>query len=226
MNILDLSSCNPERFFIVGGLEGNKSKLIDILFEQQFSHRDILVLAGNFIDIESLELIDLLYFLRNNENCFSVMGKREADFVEKSQQNELPEIFEELQKDGTFDVISQLPSLIKVSDTCFVVNSGIEPYKELDEQDSRVFYSIGEYDSESRYYQYHNPKESSWYDHDFKNHFFCFTNEELNLVEVPAGYNLGSSESILFCLIVAQGENILIEAPSEDLYYQTPNISS
>jgi len=215
--MLDLSELNPERFFVVGGVCGSDTSLIDILFEQNFTYRDILVLAGNFIDKESDELLDLLFFLQNNENCFSVLGKNEVEFLEEYEKDELPEIMYDIVDKGLISFISNLPLIIKLPNNYYVVNAGVQPFKLLQEQDETVFYSIGEYDEESRFYQFFNPDKKHWYEFDFEGDIICFTNDLVDQVEVPAGYNLGSIESGLHCLILSSDDSMLI-TPSSNYY--------
>lgn len=212
MNILDLSSFTAERYFIVGAIEGNYTALINLLYEQFFTYHDILVLTGNFIHEESQQLVDLLAFLRNNENCFSVLGKKEADLLEKYESHEeIPDKLSVLLEDDIDSYLATLPSIIKLPNYYYVVNAGLEPYKPLDEQIDSVFYSIKEYDPESRFYQFFNPENKSWYEFKFEDMKVCFTNSNLSEVTVDAGYNLGSvSGGNLYSLILTKDSEILV----------------
>lgn len=216
MNIaLDLSILNTERYFIIGDIRGNYSKLIDLLYEQNFSLQDTLISTGNIIDPDNKESLDSLYFLMNCPNTYSVKGKVEFDIIKAEK---LPTWLE--QTDDCSDIckfIEELPLVIKIKDNLFVVNSGVEPGKDLEEQSLDVFYNIDEYDSNSRFYQFENPDEKSWYDYEFikdeKLINFCFGGYDFK-GKVPAGYSLGRdiNSDILHCLIISdKTDPILIE---------------
>ena len=83
------------------------------------------------------------------------------------------------------------------------------------EQDPEVFYSIGEYDKDSRFYQFENPEEKSWYDFDIYEGDglmkYCFGGNNLDKVDYPAGYCLGrKKDGILTSLVIRKNNPVPI----------------
>jgi hypothetical protein len=215
LNILNLTDSGFTRVFVVGSLNGDYFKLIDLLYEQQFTYSDGLVLCGNFVNQESDNLFDIFHFLKNNKNCFSVLGKNEVDFVEAYKEDKLPEFLQTLVDTAIIEYLETLPLAIQF-DNFLVVNAGIEPSKELPDQDDKVFYSIPLYDRESRYYQFENPESKSWFDFTFDPLKICFTNNSIEETTVEAGYNLKSSTSNLVCLIITPQNEVPVIISVED----------
>lgn len=219
MQVLELDPSMYERFFVVGGLKGNYSSLIGILYEQHFTYNDCLILTGNFVDIEAPEVLELLVFLKNNYNCYSVIGYNEVNLLNEYEQEELPEIFSASNSLDFVNYLYSLPLLIKIKDY-LIVNAGLEPHKKIEEQAERVFYSITDYDEDSRYYQFFNPEKESWYRFSFSPYKICFTNSSLEDFEVEAGYNLGCITSNLRCLVISKYDTPeVVEMVSETKYY-------
>jgi hypothetical protein len=215
LNILSLKGVPYERIFVVGSLCGSYTNLINILYEQEFNHKDLLILTGNFISKESDQILDIVHFLKNNDNCYSVLGKCESDFLISYQSKELPEMFYEIFDSTLINFLSNLPLIIELDYQYFVVNAGLEPYKELVDQDERVFYSITNYDQESRYYQFFNPEKKSWYDFEFPQRKIIFSNPSIEETVVTAGYNL-NTETLLGSLIITdEQEPIIIQLKTE-----------
>ena len=201
--IFDLSNIEVERYFVVGELRGCYDNLINLLHVQNFTYKDVLITTGNILDIDNPRSLDLLYFIKNNNNCYSIKGRQEFDILNledkpKWYENDL----------STF--IEELPLVIKITDNLYVVNTGVEPHKSFEDQNIEVFYNIDEYDKDSRFYQFENPEKKSWYEFEFhkdnKLVKFCFG---LNVVDitVPAGYALGrdvKNNKSIKCLIVTK----------------------
>lgn len=205
MNILDLTSIESERIFVIGALEGDYKALITILYEQNFNYKDTLILTGNFIDEESKSILDIIFFLNENRNCYSVKGKKEIDFLTKYQEDALPDFLKEICTLEVISFLDKLPLCILVKDY-IIVNKGLEPQKSLTEQNPEVFYSIPQYDKESRYYQFDNSDKLSWFDFEFSEGKVCFNDSELEEIQVEAGYNLRNSEAVLSSLIIIDNE--------------------
>ncbi len=211
MNILDLTSIPTERVFVVGSIDGEYQKLIDILYEQDFCYNDILVLTGDFINESSSRLLDIIHFLKDNKNCYSVKGKKEIDFLKKYQEDTLPDFLKEICDIEIISFLEKLPLVIELPNKYFVVNKGLEPNKSFTEQQSEeVFYSIPHYDIESRYYQFNNPEKKCWFDFEFEDGKICFSDIELEEIQVTAGYNLKNSELDLVCLIITDESDPII----------------
>lgn len=107
MNFIELKDEQYKRIFVVGSIEGDYYKLINFLFQQFFSYKDILILTGNCINLKEENSNKIIDFLRNNDNCFSVKGFNEKEYLNA--------------KDGIvhkehFDFISKMPETIKVLD--------------------------------------------------------------------------------------------------------------
>jgi len=211
MNILDLTSLEAERIFIIGALDGDYQALINILYEQNFNYKDFLILTGNFLEEESKYFLDIIFFLKDNKNCFSVKGKKEIDFFQKHQEDKLPDFLKELCTLEVISFLDKLPLCILLNNY-IVVSKGLEPNKYLVQQDSEVFYSIPHFDKESKYYQFENTEEKSWFDFDFSEYKICFSDLDLEEIQVESGYNLKNSEGTLTCLIILDDEEpILIQ---------------
>jgi len=192
---LDLTDLNTKRIFIVGGLYGDYDALMRLLYQQRFGWADTLVLTGGFFNQENVKSLELLIFLRNSVNCYSVVGKDEANLLKDIED---PEKLNIIQKrfgsnfnEALINYIRDLPLVIKIRDY-YVMHAGVDPTKRLDQQDLEVFYTIGEYDKDSRFYA--NSEEKSWYEVPYliggKHVKICFSAVYLDDIEVPAGYNL------------------------------------
>lgn len=199
---LDLSNLVTERYIIVGELLGEYDSLINLLYQQKFSYKDTLIFTGNFINTSTFESpinqkqLETILFLKNTMNVFSVKGKNEFDFLRKVQSDGIPPWLESNPKsEEIVKFIEELPLIIQVSDYIYTINAGVQPNLSLEEQNPEVFYSIGEYDLDSRFYQFENPEEKSWYDFEMYDGSgllkFCFGGKDIGKVEVPAGYCLG-----------------------------------
>lgn len=210
--ILDLTDINTKRFFIVGELNGNYQALMRLLYQQQFKFSDTLIMTGNCFDMESRQNPDMLIFLHNAMSAYVVKGKNEVKLIEDlhnpDRDGELDKSLGKLAGDpNIIKFIEDLPSVIKIGDY-YVVHAGLDPTKPLEDQDDDVFYSIGEYDEDSAYYQDVRDAES-WYEFPYlvngKHVNVCFSKLYTEEVKVPAGYNLGRNKELntLFrCLII------------------------
>lgn len=211
-NFLDLSDLKTKRLFVVGNLLGNYDSLISLLYQQRFTVADTLITTGDMIDIAGEgKPIELLSFLKNTNNSYSVKGKNEVDMLRKCSKDivdipiwlqsypKLPEIVK---------FLDELPSIIKISDYFYVVNSGVEPLRDINDQDPEVFYSIGNYDRDSRFYRFDNPEQKSWYEFnlylDERAIKFCFSGIPLSDVNVPGGFCLATDvKGIKRCLVLS-----------------------
>jgi hypothetical protein len=215
--VLDLSTLKTDRYFIIGDICGNYDLLIEALYEQNFNKNDTLVATGNIINPEKDTSLECIYFIMNGHNTYSVKGKREFDLISK---NEDPLWLKDTEdKKDVLKYLDELPLVIKITDNIYVVNSGAEPTKKLEDQAPDVFYNIGDYDKDSRFYTFDNPDKKSWYEFDFEAGDtpikFCFGGNTSKR-ETPAGFPLGLGEdgSTLKYLIIDkmnQDSPILIE---------------
>ena len=164
--------------------------------------------------------LDNITFIRNVMNVYSVKGKEEFDFLRKIQvENELPQWLKNNPKsEEILKFIEELPLIIKVSDYIYIVNAGVQPNLSLEEQNPEVFYSIGEFDRESRFYQFENPNGKNWYDFEMYDGNrllrFCFGGKDIGNITVPSGYCLGrDADKALRALIIRKGvdEPIIVE---------------
>jgi len=224
--IMDLSNAATDRYFIVGDLLGDYERLINMLYQQKFSYKDTLIFTGNFIDPETVDSpmntkqLETVTFLKNAMNAFSVKGRNEFNFLRKVSETGVPAWMETNKKhQEILKFIEELPLIIRVSDYIYVVNAGVQPNLPLNEQDPEVFYSIGGYDPDSRFYQFENPEQKSWCEFDIYDGGglmrFCFGGKNLNKIEFPAGYCLGrEAGSMLTALIIRKNnpEPIIIQS--------------
>ena len=211
-HILDLSKIQTQRVFVVGEINGDHAALMRLLYQQRFGHQDTLIVTGNFFNIDNVSSIDVIIFLRNVVSCYAVVGEQEMKLMQHledpEKEKEIKDKFDNKLSDYCLEFIKECPPVIKYRDY-FIMNAGVDPSKSLDDQDPSVFYSIGEYDKDSRFYQYSNPEKTSWYNTpylvDGKHVKICFSRIYLNDVEVPAGYNLGCNKQVasgLRCLVI------------------------
>ena len=211
-NILDLSTLDTQRVFIVGEINGDHAALMRLLYQQRFGCDDTLIITGNFFNVDTIDSLDLTVFLRNAVSCYAVLGEQEIKLIQHLEDSEkAEEIRNKLNNklnDYCLEFIKNCPIVIKYRDY-FIMNAGVDPSKALDDQDPTVFYSIGEYDKDSRFYQYPNPEQASWYNTPYlvngKHVKICFSRIYLEAIEVPAGYNLGRNSQInsgVRCLVL------------------------
>lgn len=227
--IQDLSTFGADRIFVIGDILGDYDKLINVLYQQRFNFKDILITTGNFINAimgmspANVRQLDAILFLKNVITAYSVKGKNEFDFLRKMVDNkeEDPETSPDWLKNSPnreeiLKFIEELPLIIKISDYIYIVNAGIQPEIPIEKQDPEVFYSIGEYDPDSRFYQFNNPDKKSWYDFDMPNNLqICFGGKRLDKIEYPAGYCLGREIGMPMRVLIFrkdQDRPILIEA--------------
>ena len=213
---LDLSVLNTKRYFVVGDLRGDYESLVNLLYNQGFNKDDTLITTGNNIDLDNDKSLDCLYFLANCHNTYSVKGKREFDAC---TEESIPSWLEKDSK-SLISYMEELPLIIKINDFTYVVNAGVEPGKKLEEQSLDVFYNIGKYDSDSRFYQFENPEKKSWYEYEFLSEGklikYCFGGFGSGKIQQPAGYDLGRdiNSNALKLIIINKGDSdspILIE---------------
>lgn len=224
-NLLDLTSINTKRVFIVGGLNGEYDALMRVLWQQRFSYLDTLIVPGGFFNEEHPKSVEMTIFLRNSMNCFAVKGRNEVNFLKNIEDPLKLEVL--TNRFGVnlntliLDYIKELPLAIKYGDH-LIVSCGLDPNRTLEEQDPEIFYSIGEYDKDSRFYQYDNPDKQSWYMFpyriDGKRVKVCFSGFYVDEIEVPAGYNLGRDPEIspIFrCIVLDKtvGKPLIITFP-------------
>ena len=210
-HILDLSKLQTNRVFIVGELNGDHAALMRLLYQQRFGHKDTLITTGNFFNIDNISSLDLTVFLRNAVSCYSVLGEKEVKLLENLKDSEkAKEINNKLGNklnNYCLEFIEECPLVIKYRDY-YIMNAGIDPSKDIKDQEESVYYSIGEYDKDSRFYQYDNPEKLSWYKTPYlingKHVKVCFSKLYTKDVEVPVGYNLGRDQyqSYLRCLVI------------------------
>jgi hypothetical protein len=210
--ILDLSRLETNRIFVVGELNGDHAALMRLLYQQRFGYADTLITTGNFFNVNNMSSLDLTVFLRNAVSCYSVLGEQEIKLLEyledPEKEVEIRNKMKNKLNDYCLEYIRECPLVIKYRDY-YIMNAGVDPSKCLEDQDPTVYYSIGEYDKDSRFYQYSNPEKSSWYNTPYlvngKHVKICFSRIFLNDIEVPAGYNLGrnlQTNSNLRCLVI------------------------
>lgn len=222
--IQDLSEIGAERIFVVGDILGDYDRLINLLYQQRFNHKDIFITTGNFMHKQNANVpvnpkqLDTILFIKNVMTTYSVKGKNEFDFLRNlPEDSPAPDWLESCaNKPEILKFVEELPLIIKISDYIYIVNAGIQPHLALDEQDPEVFYSIGNFDKNSRFYQFPNPENKSWYDFTLPSGIrFCFGGERLSQFEYPAGYCLGRGiGNPIVALIFRKGQDspILIEA--------------
>jgi len=209
---MDLTGHNFSRLFIIGELEGNYDILINILYDQNFSYNDGLVFTGNLFNLENIQSLDCYSFLKNNINCFSVVGKKEHDLALKLQSQDtesitkVDRVFTGVTSNGLMKYLNNLPVIITFHDY-IIVNAGVSPSQNISTQPEDTYYTIGKFDEDSRFYKAPNQGQVSWYENvirDFgKRVKVCFSSIYLPESKCPAGYNLGRASDKLRCLIIS-----------------------
>jgi hypothetical protein len=219
IKILDIQDLQADRIFIFGNICGDYEKFIDILFYQNFSNKDIILTCGDFLHIDNDLSLQVLEFFRNNEFAYSVIGKNESQILNLLDNNNYSSaalwLKQLVDPYNIQQFLKNLPELIYIQNNVFIVNSGIEPFIEFEDQKEDVFYSIGNYDKNSRFYQFTNPQELSWYD--FESPYkFIFVTPNTTSEEYLSGYSLWSDpeDRKLKCMIFKKNEfdPIIIEA--------------
>lgn len=225
--VQDLSNLDYQRVFIVGNILGDYNKLVNLMYQQRFCHKDILITTGDFVDIDEAfnpaneRQLETIIFLKNVTASFSVKGKNEFDFLRKLEDKGHPGWLSNHPKaEQILNFIEELPLIIKVSDYIYIVNAGVQPHLSIEEQDPEVFYSIGDYDKDSRFYQFDNPGGDSWYNFDILSNDeqikLCFCKGNPKDMNVPAGHYLGRNpQEPLKALVFRKGQEdapVLIES--------------
>lgn len=163
--MINLGKIRCNRIFVIGNVSGDYHKLIDILYEQNFTKNDILVSTGDFTLSDNLHSIDVLLFFMNNVNTIGLLGKNEYDLLQLLQEQKIDQLplwvknYPNIQEIENY--LINLPAIIQLDSHYHIVNRGVDASKRLEEQDPKVFYSIGKYDKDSRYYQ---NSTKSWYE--------------------------------------------------------------
>lgn len=113
---LNLSKDSYARFFIVGEFGTSYYSFIDLLYSQNFSYKDCLILTGNFLDreLDITHLLNIISIIKNNPNCYSVMGDKEIDFLKLHAEDKLPYSLSKLILPNMIEFISDLPSMVAV----------------------------------------------------------------------------------------------------------------
>jgi hypothetical protein len=223
--IQDLSGLTTDRYIIVGEVNGDYERLVNMLYQQRFTYKDTLIMTGNFINLETAnspinsQQLDCILFIKNLANTYSVKGANEFDFLRRLPEVGTPDWLKINPKSNEIlKFIEELPLIIKVSDYIYVTNAGMQPNLPLSQQNPEVFYSIGDYDKDSRFYQFDNPDKKSWYEFDLEDKGVpfkvCFGGEAKQGIVFPAGYCLGRSNDKICALILRKGQAqpIFIEA--------------
>jgi hypothetical protein len=207
-NFQNLSSSNAKRILIVGDILGDNDKLVNLLYHQKFSHTDILVATGNIVDFDNVSSLKVLSFFNGVRNAYSVKGQKEVELLQSVANGSSETWVKDFEKIGNLvDFVTNMPSIICVRDDIYVVSAGVEPHKTIEQQYDDVYYSIGEYDADSKYYQFENPEEKSWYGYKFSSDtadiHVAFGTLHLENVIQNAGWCLGRKKGQpLNCLIV------------------------
>jgi hypothetical protein len=200
MSLLKLTEYKDSRVIVIGALEGEYYQLIDFLYDQEFSYKDLLVLTGDFINVAEKDSEKLIQFIRDSNNVFSIKGFNEkllVDDVESKKEAYLP--FRLTQDDVLF--LEKLPLVIELSQDVYIVNAGYNPAVRIDKQNPD--YTIYKADKLS---------DSDWFNKEQQAATFCFTHSTLDKTKVAGGYNLGSVTNNLNALILYKdAEPILIK---------------
>jgi len=200
MSLLVLKEYQDSRVVIVGALEGSYYTLIDFLYMQEFSYKDILILTGNFINVDNPNSEKLINFIRESANVFSIKGANEKIFLDavESKKHQICH-FNLTQEDIYF--LENLPLIIELHDNIYIVNAGYNPTINLDKQNPD--YTI---------YKTNVVADNDWYNQEQQGSIFCFTHSKLDKTKLPGGYNLGNIDNNLHALILYKdSEPILIK---------------
>jgi hypothetical protein len=219
--MLDISNKNYERIFVIGRLLGDFPRLIRFLHDQNFNHKDAMVLNGDFISTQNpQESISVVEFVEANSNCYALKGEQELDWVDKmGSPNERNLINYQLL--GEFETryasfMVGLPLIIKLPGYYYSVYAGVQPQEGVQAADRDVFASIGYYDQNSRFYQFANPEKKNWFDFKIfdgdKQTKLIFSAVSTEKRQVPAGINLHrqSIDEPLVGIIIDKNASITI----------------
>lgn len=198
-DFIDLSNTKYERYFVVGKILGDFSKLVKLLHEQNFTYKDALIANGDFINIvDPQESISVASFISENKNCFAVKGRHESSWLDYTQDDQHKPLIN-YQLLGAFEeqykqFLTELPLIIKLPQYYYVVHAGVQPHEGIHASDREVYASIGKYNENSRFYQFSNPEKKSWFDFKIfdsdKQATIIFSAVDTDTVHVPAGINL------------------------------------
>ena len=225
--MLDITKKLYERIFVVGAINGDYESLVEVLYEQRFDKNDLLIATGDIINEtvpDSIRVLD--FFMQNPKNTFSVLGKNEESIIRYIENNN----FDKLSLISGFyptnilphtvvEYLKSLDPIAKVSDKYYVVNAGIKPRTSLSEQPEDVYYNIGDYDKESRFYDFSEDEGLSWYQYEITNNdkpiYIISGKKSLgDVVEVPAGYVLGRQlserEPLKFVVIPSHTDGVIL----------------
>jgi len=224
--MMDLTEKSYNRIFVVGELRGDLRRLMRFLYDQQFGYKDLLVSPGNLIDINNpRESISVLNFFKSNHNCYSVKGTEEVDYLRYINDENLKNkvnytLLDEVEKEYK-DYIENLPLIIKIPDYYYLVHAGVNPIKGITstEVEPDLYYNIGKYDDNSRFYQFSNPEHKNWFEFKIfegeKQVKIVYSAIDSGGIEVPAGYCLNRTNpdnQALKCMIITpESDPILLE---------------
>lgn len=190
MSTLNLSEYKDTRIFVIGALEGSYYTLVDFLYTQEFSFKDILILTGDFLNVSNQNSEGMIQFIKKNSNVFSVKGFNEKILIDDIEHNKTINVkFNLTENDINF--LGNLPLVIELNDNLYVVNAGYNSSVSLDKQNPD--YTI---------FKTNKISEDDWYNKEQQASIFCFTNSKLHKTKVPGGYNLGNIKNNLYCLIM------------------------
>ena len=220
--LLDLTKSKYSRIFVTGRILGDLQRFMRFLYEQQFMYKDALVLCGDIIDIAYPDdSISIMEFAKINENVFTVRGDQENKYLSYTNDELLRSNvhYELLDKvEHTYrDYLAEMPYIAKVLDDTYVVHAGVNPIEGIHTKDEDTFFQIGDYNENSRFYQFNNPEKKNWYDFKIfegENQVkMIFSATSTPTIEVPAGYSLYRADKThenLKCMILEKESNPII----------------
>jgi len=222
--LLDLTKANYTRIFVTGRVLGDLQRFMRFLYEQQFMYKDALILCGDTIDIANPDdSISIMEFAKANDNVFAVKGDQEDKYLKYSEDELLRSNinYQLLDKvEHTYKpYISEMPCIIKALDDTYVAHAGVNPLEGVNTKDEDTFFKIGDYDVNSRFYQFNNPEKKNWYDFKIfegeKQVKMIFSATSTPTIAVPAGYSLHrsdkSNENLKCMILEKESSPIIIE---------------
>src|SRR5690606_37662734 len=113
---LNLSINSYTRYFIVGEFPHSYYSLIDLLYQQELSSKDCLILVGNFLDtqLSITEFINVISILQNNTNCYGLKGNKEEKFIQDVKADTLPYMYKKALTQEMITFIEELPDALSI----------------------------------------------------------------------------------------------------------------
>lgn len=137
-----------ERLIAIGDIHGEYVKLRDLINKLHLQSSDKIIFLGDYIDIglKSKKVVDFLLYLNAKFNCVFLMGNHEHNLLKAKYDGNSDFVLnggiETINSYGTFENIFKIHGMFFTSlkthylyNGYLFVHAGVNPYKELEDQD-------------------------------------------------------------------------------------------